>query len=634
MNARQKRTIVEIIIACAFFLFAKFGPDTSMLFDIGPREITLSVIIFFAAYIVVGFTTLKEAFLNIIHGQIFDENFLMTTASIGSIVMGGYSEAVAVMLFYKVGTAFENYAVGKSRKSISELMNIRPEFATLLKDGEEVNVEPESVAIGDVIIVRPGEKVPLDGIVVEGFSSLDTSPLTGESVPRDVKEGEEILSGSVNISGLLKIRINSIYQDSTVAQILEMVENAASRKAPMEKFITRFAKYYTPIVCGAAVLLALVPPIFVSGETFSTWVYRSLIFLVISCPCALVISIPLSFFGGVGAASKNGILVKGSNYLEMLSHAETIIFDKTGTLTTGTFGIISVMPKKCQDQDLLKLAAYGEVYSNHPLSVSIKKAYGGELDHRMLSDVQEIPGKGVSANYSGKVLFVGNEDLMSGEANVNVGEIHAAPEASIVHVAYSGKYMGYIALADTLKAGISEAISNIKKEGIKSTIMLTGDRSAIAESVALQTGIDTAYGQLMPGDKVTLAEKIIEEKSTKGQVVFVGDGINDAPVLARADVGIAMGGLASEAAVEASDIVIMDDDAGKISFLMRIAKRTMTIAKENICIALGIKLIVLILGAFGIADMWLAVFADVGVSIIAILNAMRVLVIKKYTRTV
>lgn len=631
--SNQKISIIQASVSALLYIAAHILEDGNALFLLGDREINLSVILLLAAYLVSGISTIKDAVYNLFHGQLFDENFLMTVASIGAFCLGEYEEAAGVMIFYKVGSAFEGYAVNRSRRSIAELMKMRPEYANIVEDGEITVVEPEDVKPGDIILIKAGERIPLDGVVIEGESEIDTSPITGESVPRYVSLDDDILSGCVNLEGALKVRVTSCYEESTVAKVLELVEEASDKKAPMEKFITKFSRIYTPVVCGAALILALVPPLFIQGQTFETWVYRALVFLVISCPCALVISIPLSFFGGIGAASREGILVKGSNYLEALTRAETIIFDKTGTITTGTFGVINIMPYRVSVHRLLELAAFGECFSNHPVSDSIKKAGGVSVDVNRISDAREIAGEGTALMFDERRLLTGNEKLLKryGIAvpaeNSEVGEA-----AAVVHVAYDGKYCGSIALADTIKSGVREMIENIKREGVKSTIMLTGDRSAIAESVALQTGIDTAYGQLLPGDKVTLAEHIIEEKSTKGKVVFVGDGINDAPVIARADVGIAMGGIGAEAAVEAADIVIMDDDASKIHILMRIARRTMNIAIQNVVFALGVKAVVLVLGAFGIASMWLAVFADVGVSMIAIMNSMRALILRKQNK--
>ncbi len=579
-------------------------------------------VILMLSYLTAGYDTLLTAVRNIFHGQVFDENFLMALATVGAIALSDYKEAVFVMLFYLVGTIFEEYAVNKSRGSISSLMEIRPDYANLLRDGKEVQADPYEVSIGDTILVKPGERIPLDGTVTEGRSSLDTSALTGESLPQEVQAGQSVSSGCVNLTGVLKISVSSEFEDSTVAKILDMVENSGSKKARVEKFITKFARYYTPLVVLAALLLAVLPPLLISGQTFGEWISRALTFLVISCPCALVISVPLAFFGGVGGASKCGILVKGSNYLEALANVDTVIFDKTGTLTTGSFQVTQVHGISCRDDELLELAAYAESYSDHPISLSIREAFGKDIDKSRISDAQEIAGKGVKAVIDGQVLYAGNRKLMD---ELGISGLSEEESATLVHLANKDGYLGCIAIADMLKPDSADAIRALKQTGIRHTVMLTGDRKATAGKIAAAAGLDEYHAELLPGDKVALAEALIEGKRTKGKVVFAGDGINDAPVLARADVGVAMGGLGSQAAIEAADIVIMDDRLSKLPVVIRIARRTLSIAKENVVFALGIKAIVLALGALGMASMWAAVFADVGVAVIAILNSMRCL---------
>ncbi len=581
-----------------------------------------SFLILMASYLIAGYDTLWTAIRNICHGQVFDENFLMAVATIGAIGLRDYKEAVFVMLFYLVGTIFEEYAVNKSRGSISALMDIRPDYANLLKDGKEEKVDPYQVAIGDLILVKPGERVPLDGTITEGHSALDTSALTGESIPQDVEAGQLISSGCINLTGVLKIQVSSEFDDSTVAKILDMVENSGSKKAKVEKFITKFARYYTPLVVVAALLLAVVPPLLIPGQTFGEWISRALTFLVISCPCALVISVPLAFFGGVGGASKCGILVKGSNYLEALANVDTVIFDKTGTLTTGTFKVTQVHGTGCEKDKLLELAAYAESYSDHPISISIKEAFGQTIDKSRVSDAEELAGKGVKAVIDGTVIYAGNNKLMK---DLGITDFPVNESATLVHLADEQQYLGYVAISDTIKTDAAAAISGLKKAGVSRAVMLTGDRKAVADRVAATIGLDEYHAELLPGDKVSLAEKIIGDKKSKGNVIFVGDGINDAPVLARADIGVAMGGLGSEAAIEAADIVIMDDQPSKLSTVMGIARKTLKIAKENVVFALAIKAIVLVLGALGLASLWAAVFADVGVAVIAILNSMRAL---------
>ena len=615
MKKKQKRQVCRAILSGILLILGALLPL--------PAAASLTILM--AAYLIAGYDTLWTAVRNIFHGQVFDENFLMAIATVGAIALQDYKEAVFVMLFYLVGTIFEDYAVGKSRSSISELMDIRPDYANLLQDGEAKQVDPYDVAIGDLILVKPGERVPLDGTIVEGHSSLDTSALTGESLPQDVETGQTISSGCINLTGLLKIQVSSEFDDSTVAKILDMVENAGSKKARVEKFITRFARYYTPIVVIAAVLLAVLPPL-ILHQPFGPWISRALIFLVISCPCALVISVPLAFFGGIGGASGCGILVKGSNYLEALAQVDTVIFDKTGTLTTGTFKVTQVCASGCEEQRLLELAAYAESYSDHPISLSIRQAFSGSIDKSRIADAEELAGKGVKAVIDGSVLYAGNSRLM---ADLGLTGLASDERATLVHLADESSYLGYIAISDTIKEDAAAAVQGLKKAGVSRTVMLTGDRKAVAEQVANTIGLDEFHAELLPGDKVSLAETIIDQTSGKKKVVFVGDGINDAPVLARADIGVAMGGLGSQAAIEAADIVIMDDQPSKLSAVMKIAAKTLLIAKENVVFALVIKFAVLILGALGMASMWAAVFADVGVAVICILNSMRSLKTKE-----
>lgn len=580
----------------------------------------LILCVFFASYLIIGGDVLKTAVVNITRGQVFDENFLMTIASLGAFFVGEAPEAVAVMLFYQVGECFQSYAVNRSRKSITDLMNIKPDYAVVIRDGQEVEIDPADAKIGEVVLVKPGEKIPLDGTILEGNTSLDTVALTGESVPRDVKEGDSVLSGCVNISGVIKMRVEKEYGQSTVAKILELVENATDKKSKSENFISKFARYYTPAVVICAVLLAIIPPVILS-QSFETWIYRALTFLVTSCPCALVISIPLSFFGGIGGASRAGILVKGSNYIETISKVDTVVMDKTGTLTKGVFAVQNVVPCGNTDRSvLLKLAALGEVYSNHPIASSLKEAYGKEIDNNLLNNVQEVAGYGVKSVYKEKELLVGNFKLMQQE-NISCDE--ADESGTLVYVAYDKQYQGHIVIADELKQDAKDAISKMRACGIKKIIMLTGDNEKAAKDVATKLGITEYFAQLLPGDKVRIFEELME--SANGKIAFVGDGINDAPVLARADVGIAMGGLGSDAAIEAADIVIMNDEPSKIAKMVGIAKKTLAIVKENIVFAIGIKVAILVLAAIGLANMWLAVFADVGVAALAILNAMRTL---------
>ena len=578
--------------------------------------------IFIISYIIVGFEIVKKAIRNIFRGKVFDENFLMTVATIGAFGIGEYPEAVAVMLFYQVGELFQSYAVDKSRKSIASLMDIRPDFANLWQDGEIKKVDPDEVKIGDKIIVKPGEKIPLDGIILEGKTTLDTKALTGESFPREVVEGEEVLSGCINLNGVIKVEVKKEYGESTVSKILELVENASSKKSKSENFITKFAKYYTPIVVIIAVILAIVPPLILGIETFSDWIYRALSFLVVSCPCALVISIPLSFFGGIGGASKMGILVKGSNYLEALSHAEIVVFDKTGTLTKGVFEVQKIEPVQISKEELLEVVAYAENYSNHPISESIKQVYERKIKENEINDYQELSGLGITAKIKGKEVLVGNEKLM----NTRKIEFEKCNEiGTILYVAIENKYAGYILISDTIKEDAKTTIHELKKNNIKQTVMLTGDRKKVGENVAEKLGMDKVYTDLLPADKVEKVEELLKAKSEKGKLVFVGDGINDSPVLTLADIGIAMGGLGADSAIEAADIVIMTDEPSKLIKAIKLSKKTMRIVRENIIFAIFVKIVVLVLTAVGVSTMWEAVFADVGVSIIAILNALRAL---------
>ena len=580
--------------------------------------------VFLICYAVAGWDIVWKAITNILHGQVFDENFLMTIATVGALILGEHSEGVAVMLFYQVGEWFQSYAVSKSRKSITSLMDIRPDYANVERDGKLIQVDPDEVKIGDTIIVKPGERVPLDGKIIKGVSALDTSALTGESMPREVEPGMDVISGCINQTGILTIETTKEFGESTVAKILDLVENASDKKGRTENFISRFARYYTPIVVFAALALAILPPLFLQ-QSFSIWIYRALTFLVISCPCALVISIPLSFFGGIGGSSKIGVLVKGSNYLESLAHAEVVVFDKTGTLTKGSFAVSEIHAVDVKDSQLLEMAAYAEDYSNHPISLSIKAAYGKKIDNSRITDVQEIAGHGVQAVIDGKKILAGNAKLMERE------HIKYAPSSSVgtvVYLACDGTYAGCIVIEDEIKSDAAAAIKNLKSSGIRRTVMLTGDADAVGKKVAGRLGLDQAYTELLPADKVDRLEDLLKEKSEKGKLVFVGDGINDAPVLARADVGIAMGGLGSDAAIEAADVVLMTDEPSKIAAVMKIARKTIRIANQNIVFALGVKFLVLILGALGKANMWAAVFADVGVSIIAILNAIRAMRVK------
>lgn len=585
----------------------------------------LQIALFIISYIIVGGDVVKRAVKNIFKGQVFDENFLMSIATIGAFFIGEYPEGVAVMLFYQVGELFQSYAVGKSRKSIASLMDIRPDYANVKKGDELVKVDPDEVQIGDIIVIKAGEKIPLDGKVIEGSSMIDTSALTGESVPRKVEVGSDILSGCININGVITAEVTKEFGESTVSKILDLVENASSKKSNSEQFITKFARYYTPVVVIIAVFLAIIPPLVIDGATFSDWIYRALAFLVVSCPCALVISIPLSFFGGIGGASKKGVLVKGSNYLEALAETEIVVFDKTGTLTKGVFNVQEIHPEGVSKEELLELTAHAESYSNHPISLSLKRAYSKEIDNGRISDVEEISGHGVIATVDGKKVMAGNIKLMK---MMDIPYFKGELIGTIVHVAVNNKYIGYIVIADEVKEDSAQAIKELKAANIKQTVMLTGDNKSIGSKVAKELGLDKVYAELLPADKVEKLEELFSQKSKKGKLAFVGDGINDAPVLARADIGIAMGGLGSDAAIEAADVVIMTDEPSKIATTMKISKKTLKIAHQNIVFAIGIKIIVLILSAFGITTMWAAIFADVGVTIIAVLNAFRALNVK------
>ena len=619
MTKKQKNMLYRIILTFVLFaalVVANLGGYLKLL----PHPIFLFVL-YLVPYLVIGYDIILKAGRNIIHGQVFDENFLMMIATFGAFGVGEYQEGVAVMLFYQVGELFQSYAVARSRQSITEMMDICPEYANVEKDGQLLKVDPDEVEIDTEIIIKPGERIPLDGIVVEGASMVDTKALTGESVPRGVREGDQIISGCINGSGTLRVKVTKTFDDSTVTKILELVENASSKKAKVENFITRFAKYYTPFVTIGAVLLALVPPLFFGGN-FADWIGRACIFLVISCPCALVISVPLGFFGGIGAASKLGVLVKGSNYLEALSNMDTIVFDKTGTLTKGEFKVSKVIPKGISEQELLRIAAFSENYSNHPIGNSIKEAYGKNIPNEAVLEVKELAGYGIRAIIEGKEVYVGNGKLME-QQHISYEKVESI--GTNVYVAMEGNYVGAIVISDTIKEGAKEALLKMKKVGVKQSVMLTGDRQEVAEAVAKQLGLTKVYGDLLPEDKVNKVEALLEKEQGKGKLAFVGDGINDAPVLTRADIGIAMGSMGSDAAIEAADVVIMDDDIRKIASVVKISRKTITIVKQNIVFALGIKALFLLLGAFGLANMWEAVFADVGVSVLAILNAMRAL---------
>ena len=609
----MKKRAIKIIISLILFIFAmviKFENEI------------INNIIFVISYLIVGFEILKKAIRNILRGKVFDENFLMSVATMGAFAIGEYPEAVAVMLFYQIGELFQSYAVDKSRKSIASLMDIRPDYANVYQEGNIETVNPEEVKIGETIVIKPGEKIPLDGKIIEGKTTLDTKALTGETLPKEVSEGDEVLSGCINLNGVIKIEVTKEFGESTVSKILDLVENASSKKSKSENFITKFAKYYTPIVVIIALILAIVPPLVIQGATFSDWIYRALSFLVVSCPCALVISIPLSFFGGIGGASKRGILIKGSNYLEALSNTEIAVFDKTGTLTKGVFEVQEVKPVDISNEELLKIAAYAENYSNHPISKSIKQAYNKPIDEKEIINSEELSGLGIVAKIGEKNVLVGNEKLME-EKQIEFEKCNKI--GTILYIAIDGKYAGYILIADKIKDDAKQTIEELKKNDIKQTIMLTGDKKEVGESVAKEVGIDKVYTELLPTDKVQKVEELLKTKSPKGKLAFVGDGINDAPVLTLADIGIAMGGLGADSAIEAADIVIMTDEPSKIIKAIKLSKKTMRIVKENIVFAIFIKILVLVLTAFGLSTMWEAVFADVGVSIIAIINALRAL---------
>ena len=618
MTKKQKKMLYRIIVTFLLFAVLMVCEHTGRM-D-GWNKIVLFVI-YLVPYLVIGYDIVYKAARNISHGQVFDENFLMMIATFGAFGVGEYSEAVAVMLFYQVGELFQGYAVGKSRQSISDMMDICPEYANIEEDGVLKQVDPDDVEVGSIIVVKPGERIPLDGIVVEGESLIDTAALTGESVPRSAKAGDEIISGCVNGSGTLKVKTTKEFDDSTVAKILELVENASSKKAKVENFITRFAKYYTPVVTIGAVILAILPPLILGGG-WAEWIQRACIFLVISCPCALVISVPLGFFGGIGAASKIGVLVKGSNYLEAVAEMTTIVFDKTGTLTKGEFKVTDVITENGSKEELIELAALGEGYSNHPIANSIREAYGKELDLNRVTNTEEIAGHGIKAVIDGKTVLLGNEKLMKSES---IFYTSCKSMGTVVYVACNGVFEGAVVISDTIKDGAKEAIRDMKQVGVRHTVMLTGDRREAAETVAQTLGIDEVHAELLPGGKVEQVEALLKAEKQKERLAFVGDGINDAPVLTRADIGIAMGSMGSDAAIEAADIVLMDDDVTKIASVVRIAIKTLRIVKQNIVFALAIKALVLILGALGMANMWEAVFADVGVSVIAILNSMRTL---------
>ena len=620
MNKKQKKMLTRIIIAAVLLVILSFLPVDGY----------LKMALYMVPYLVIGYDILKKAWKGILNKQVFDENFLMAVATIGAIVLGDYKEGVAVMLFYQIGELFQSYAVGKSRRNISELMDIRPDYANIEVDGNLEQVDPDEVEIGTIIVVQPGEKVPIDGIVTEGKSTLNTSALTGESVPRDISVGEEVISGCINLSGVLKIQTTKEFGESTVSKILDLVENSSSKKSKSENFISKFAKYYTPAVCYGALALAILPPLvrllfMGASPEWGDWIYRALTFLVISCPCALVISIPLSFFAGIGGASNQGVLVKGSNYLETLSQTKCVVFDKTGTMTRGVFEVSGIHHNEMEDAKLLEYAALAECSSSHPISKSLQKAYNKSIDRNRVTDIEEISGHGVVAKVDGITVAAGNEKLME---KLGISYVSCSHVGTIVHLALDGKYAGHILISDVIKPHAKEAIKELKKAGVTKTVMLTGDRKNVADAVASELGIKEVYSELLPADKVTKVEELLANKEEKDKLAFVGDGINDAPVLSRADIGIAMGALGSDAAIEAADIVLMDDDPLKISKAIKIAKKCIRIVYENIYFAIGIKVLCLILGALRIANMWMAIFADVGVMVIAVLNAIRTLFVK------
>ncbi|MDD6035256.1 MAG: heavy metal translocating P-type ATPase [Lachnospiraceae bacterium] len=619
MTKKQKSVLCRIIITFCLFIGLLIGEYAGIFEKIGKEWV--SVLFCLIPYLLIGYDIIWKAARNISRGQVFDENFLMMIATFGAFFAGEYPEAVAVMLFYQTGELFQSYAVGKSRRAISDMMDICPEYANLEKDGTLIQVDPDEVEAGDMIVVKPGERVPLDGVVVEGKSLLDTTALTGESVPRSVAEGSEIISGCINGNGTLRVRVTKAFENSTVAKILELVENAENKKAKTENFISRFAKYYTPVVTISAVLLALIPPL-VTGGDFMEWIQKACIFLVVSCPCALVISVPLGFFGGIGAASKIGVLVKGSNYLEAMAEVSTIVFDKTGTLTKGEFKVSEVLPQTCKAEDLLELAAHGEAYSTHPIAQALREAYNRPPVLERVTNAEEIPGQGIRVLVDGKELLLGNEKLM---AENGICYSPCEKNGTVVYVASEGVFAGSIVISDTVKEGAKEAIARMRQAGMKRFVMLTGDRKKAADMVAQELSLDEVHAELLPGDKVALLEQLLEKQKGKEKLAFVGDGINDAPVLTRADVGIAMGSMGSDAAIEAADIVLMDDAVEKIAAVTGISRRTLRIVKQNIIFALAVKALVLLLGALGMATMWEAVFADVGVSVIAIMNSMRIM---------
>lgn len=620
MNKKQKKVLTRIIIAFVLLVLLNFLPVDGY----------LRMALYMIPYLVIGYDILKKAFKGIMNRQVFDENFLMAVATIGAIALGDYQEGTAVMLFYQIGELFQSYAVGKSRRNISELMDIRPDYANIEQDGKLEKVDPDEVEVGTIIVVQPGEKIPIDGTIEDGNSTLNTSALTGESLPRDAKVGDEIISGCINMTGVLKIRTTKEFGESTVSKILDLVENSSSKKSRSENFISKFARYYTPAVCYSALVLAVIPPLcrmlFMGlSPEWGDWIYRALTFLVISCPCALVISIPLSFFAGIGGASNQGVLVKGSNYLETLSQTKIVVFDKTGTMTKGVFEVSGIHHNEMEDAKLLEYAAYAECSSSHPISKSLQKAYGKPIDRSRVTDIEEIGGNGVIAKVDGVSVAAGNAKLMN-RLGIAYKECHHV--GTVVHMAVDGKYAGHILISDIIKPHAKEAIENLKKAGITRTVMLTGDGKKVAESVAADLGIGEVHSELLPADKVSKVEELLSDKSEKEKLAFVGDGINDAPVLSRADIGIAMGALGSDAAIEAADVVLMDDDPLKIGKAIRIAKKCMRIVYENIYFAIGVKLICLVLGALGIANMWIAIFADVGVMVLAVLNAIRTLFVK------
>ena len=625
MTRKQKKVLIRIILAAALILAYKG------IFHFFPLNGYVELALYMIPYLIIGYDILQKAGKGILNRQVFDENFLMAVATVGAIVLGEYVEGVAVMLFYQIGELFQSYAVGKSRKNISELMDIRPDYANIEVDGELTEVDPDEVEVGSVIVVKPGEKVPIDGVIVEGHSSLNTSALTGESLPREVAEGEEVISGSINMTGLLRIQTTREFGESTVSKILDLVENASSKKSRSENFITKFAKYYTPAVCYGALALAILPPLvrmlFLSmSPDWADWIMRALTFLVISCPCALVISIPLSFFAGIGGASDAGILIKGSNYLETLAQTKYVVFDKTGTMTQGVFEVTGVHHNEMPKEKLLEYAALAESYSSHPISRSLQRAYGKEIDKARVTEVEEISGHGITAKVDGVPVAAGNDKLME-RFGIAYNDCHSV--GTIIHMAVNGTYAGHIVISDIIKPHAKEAIKALKAAGVKKTVMLTGDADRVAQSVAKELGIDEVHSELLPADKVSIVEGLLDKKGAKEKLAFVGDGINDAPVLSRADIGIAMGALGSDAAIEAADIVLMDDDPLKISKAIRISRKCLRIVYENIYFAIGIKVICLLLGALGVANMWAAIFADVGVMVIAVLNAIRVLATKK-----